>query len=130
MVKQLTAERRRALRARRILSIQYRLVKSRYKEGDTDWHLSTTHDMSILGLAFLSDVPYAVNDVLEIQVVMSGILDIYKGYGKVVRVERKTTGAFYLIAVKFVDNRMVKRTRKSAVSMSRVNRIKKAVRRK
>jgi hypothetical protein len=131
MVKQLTAERRKALRARRILSIQYRLVKSRYKEGDIQWHLSTTHDMSILGLAFLSDVPYAIDDVLEIQVVMSGILDIYKGYGKVVRVERKATGAFYLIAVKFVDSRAAaRRKRRLAASFSRTNRIRKAVRRK
>jgi len=129
MVKQLTAERRKALRARRILSIQYRMVKSRYKDGDTQWHLSTTHDMSLLGLAFLSDVPYAIDDALELHVVMSGILDIYKGYGKVVRVERKTTGAFYLIAVKFVDSRVVKKTRK-AKTMTGKNRIRKAVKRK
>ena len=105
------------------------MVKSRYKDGDTQWHLSTTHDMSLLGLAFLSDVPYAIDDALELHVVMSGILDIYKGYGKVVRVERKTTGAFYLIAVKFVDSRVVKKTRK-AKTMTGKNRIRKAVKRK
>lgn len=98
-------ERRQAIRARRILSIQFRLVKSRRKNADTNWHLSTTHDMSILGISFLSDVPYQIDDVLELQVVMSGILDIFKGHGKVVRVEKKATGAAFMMAVKFIDKK-------------------------
>lgn len=107
MVKSLIDEKRAAVRAKRILSIQYRLVKSKNKESDTRWHLSTTHDMSVMGLSFLSDVSYQVDDTLELHVIMSGVLDIFKGYGKVVRVERKATGAFYLIAVKFTENKAV-----------------------
>lgn len=96
-------ERRRADRARRILSIQYRLLKSPVQGGDTQWHLSTTYDMSVLGISFLSDVPYHIDDILELQVIMSGVLDIFKGFGKVVRVEKKASGSVYLLALKFVS---------------------------
>lgn len=95
-------ERRKALRAKRILSIQFRLVKSKYKDADRKWHISTTHDMSILGIAFLSEVPYHINDILELQVVMSGVVDIFTGFGQIVRIEKKTKGAYYLIAVKLL----------------------------
>lgn len=103
MVKEMTRERRKAVRAQRILSIQYKLAQTKRRNADKKWYLSTTHDMSISGLSFLSEVPYQVDEVLELQVVMSGILDVFKGYGKVVRVQRKTTGAYFLIAVKFID---------------------------
>ncbi|MFA5260373.1 MAG: PilZ domain-containing protein [Candidatus Omnitrophota bacterium] len=103
MVKQATHEMRQALRTKRILSIQYRIVKTRLRKADKRWHLSTTHDMSFLGLAFFSDIPLHVDDVIELNVVMSGILDIFKGYGRVVRVEKKVAGAFFFIAIKFVD---------------------------
>lgn len=113
MVKQNFDERRGASRARRILSIQFRLHKSRFKGGDERWHLSTTYDMSVLGLSFLSEVPYHVDDQLEVHVVMSGVLDIFQGYAKVVRVEKKETGSFYLVAIKFVRNLAVCGRRKS-----------------
>ena len=129
MVKPLAADRRRAVRAKRILSIQYRLMKSklRRRDADTNWHLSTTHDMSFLGLSFLSDVPFQMEDILELHVVMSGILDIFKGYGQVVRVEKKETGAFYLIAVKFTKNNPMsnKSPRMSTTRIKGKNRIKK-----
>lgn len=102
MVKQAVEERRSAIRAQRILSIQYRLVKSKSRISDKHWHLSTTHDMSASGLSFLSDIDYRVDDVLEMQVVMSGVLDVFKGYGQVVRVDKKDTGSFCFIAVKFI----------------------------
>lgn len=97
-------ERRQAIRARRILSIQFRLVKSRSKKTlhDTPWHLSTTYDMSAVGLAFLSDAPYQLGDVLELNIVISGVIDVYKGLGQVVRVAEKSAATF-LVAVKFVD---------------------------
>lgn len=121
MVKQSIEERRRASRAERILSIQYRLVKSKWKNSDTRWHLSTTHDMSLLGLSFLSDVEYRVDDVLELNVVMSGILDVFKGYGQVVRIEKKATGSFCFIAVKFVKGPLA---RKKIEAARRTRRIK------
>ena len=123
MVKQLTTERRKANRAKRILSIQFRVFKSRNKSADTRWHLSTTHDMSIIGLSFLSDVPVMVDDVLELNVVMSGVLDIFKGYGRVMRVERKDSAAFYLVAVKFTKTKPA--TRKTTTKQGKSNRIRK-----
>ncbi len=108
-MKQSTSEMRKALRTKRILSIQYRVVKTRLRKADKRWHLSTTHDMSFLGLAFFSDIPLHVDDIIEMNVVMSGILDIFNGYGKVVRVEKKVTGAFFLIAIKFFDYKQTSR---------------------
>ena len=126
MVKQSTVEeRRQAVRAKRILSIQYRLAKSKFKDCDKSWHLSTTYDMSVLGLSFLSEVPYYVDDSLELNVVMSGVLDIFKGYGKVMRVERKESAAFYLIAVKFVENKMVTERKQKSPEMNRLRRVTK-----
>jgi hypothetical protein len=103
MEKQFKLERRRSPRARRVISIQFHLVSSSTKGGDRNWHLSTTNDMSASGLSFVSEVPYAVDDILEVNVVMSGVLDIFKGYGKVVRIEKMADGMLYLIAVKFVN---------------------------
>jgi len=97
-------ERRQAVRAKRILSIQYRLRKSRYRGGDTQWHLSTTHDMSAVGIAFLSDVSYRVGDILELHTVMSGVIDVMKGFGKVIRIESKARGEVFLIAVEFTPS--------------------------
>ena len=126
MVKQLIGDRRNATRAKRILSIQFRLTKSRYKGGDTHWHLSTTQDMSIMGLSFLSEVHYHIDDILELHVVMSGILDVYKGCGKVIHVQKKETGVFYLIGVKFFENKALRRKAKTS-NLMKGNRIKKTL---
>lgn len=114
ITKEFLTERRQAERARRILSIQYRLLKSSVKGGDTQWHLSTTHDMSVIGLSFLSDVPYHIDDILELNVVMSGVLDVFKGYGRVARIEKRVSGTVYLIAVKFTDRDGPSKKRKPA----------------
>jgi hypothetical protein len=105
MVKQNPKERRQHLRAKRILSIQYRLVKGRGRQAERTWRLSTTQDMSVFGLAFLSEVSYVMGDVLEIKVVMSGILDIYSGLAKVVRIESKKTAAYDLVAVRLMGSK-------------------------
>ena len=126
MVRQSVEERREALRAKRILSIQFRIVKSRVIDYDSHWHLSTTHDMSLMGISFLSDIPVQVDDIIELQVVMSGILDICKGYGQVVRVEKKATGAFYMAAVKFVESPFKKSPSKSSAKTT-ANRVRKSV---
>jgi len=104
MVKPLTQERRKAIRARRVISIQFRRVSPRKKGDETKWHLSSTQDMSVLGLSFYSEVPFHIDDILELQVVMSGVLDIFKGFGKVLRVEKKGKSELCSIAVKFVDS--------------------------
>ncbi len=130
MVKQSILERRKFIRANRILSIQHRLAKG----PESKWHLSMTCDMSVSGLAFLSDVSYRAGDTIELHVVMSGILDIFKGMGQVVRVTRKETGAFYLVAIKFVADKAVKqRTRKAKTysrARKRITPLKKSPRRK
>ncbi len=117
MVKQATEERRRAVRAQRILSIQYRVVSTKTRNSDKHWHLSTTHDMSATGLSFLSDIVYRIDDVLELQVVMSGVLDVFKGYGQVVRIDKKDTGSFCFIAVKFVKSPRAERAPRSGKSV-------------
>lgn len=102
MVKQIIEERRHGVRAKRVLSIQYRLVKNRGRDGERHWHLSTTQDMSVSGMAFLSERNFSVGDLLEVKVVMSGILDIYTGFAKVIRIERKPNAAYYLVGIKFI----------------------------
>ena len=102
MVKQLVQERRNWVRAKRVLSIEFRRVSKNKSYIDDAWHLSTTQDMSIGGVSFYTDCEYRKNDILEIRIVMSGILDIFKGFGKVVRVEKRKTGAYYLIAIALI----------------------------
>jgi len=113
MVKQTTKDRRFWIRAKRVLSIQYRLVQSRRKSYDHSWHLSTTQDMSYGGLSFYSDLEFRKNEILELHVVMSGILDIFNGFGKVTRVEQKKTGSYFLIGVKFNEEQKKKRNAKT-----------------
>ena len=113
MVKQVRSERRSYVRAKRVMSIQFRIVKSRRRKIYSDWYISTTKDMSIGGLAFYTDQDLRVNDVLEIKVSMSGILDIFKGFAKVLRVERKRTAAHYLVAIKIIKKAGRARSAKS-----------------
>lgn len=118
MVKQILQDRRSAIRAQRILSIQYRVVDTKTRGADKHWHLSTTHDMSATGLSFLSDIVYGIDDTLELHVVMSGVLDVFKGFGQVVRIDKKDTGSFCFVAVKFVKSpSLTARTRKPKTSL-------------
>lgn len=119
MVKQAFIERRNAVRAKRVLSIEYRLVKSRKRLIDKTWGLSTTQDMSIEGLAFYADREFCVSDVLEIRVTMSGVLDIFNGFCRVVRTYQKKNAAFYFIAVKLLETYPVKRRAKSYTNSSK-----------
>ena len=125
MVKQVIEERRHGIRAKRVLSIQYRLLKPKSNHKDKEWYISTTQDMSISGLSFLSEHSFIPGDVIELKVVMSGILDIYNGLAKVVRTERKKTAAYYLVGVKFLGMKAKPRRAKSYTS-SRKNRLTKA----
>ena len=120
MVKQTVDERRHSVRAKRVLSIEYRLNKNSRKHADTEWHLSTTQDMSLGGLAFYTDIEYKEGDILELHVVMSGILDIFNGYGKIVRIDKKQSGTYFLVAVKFINNKLNRRRAKSYRSAKRL----------
>lgn len=79
-------ERRNGTRVNRVIAIRHRLVKRSGRKSPSEWSLSTTKNMSHSGLLFLSSIPYRKGDVLELQVVMSGIIDVYKGQAQVVRV--------------------------------------------
>ncbi|MBI5150780.1 MAG: hypothetical protein HZA28_08450 [Candidatus Omnitrophica bacterium] len=95
-------ERRGWPRAKRILSIEYRLFRNRRPQTNRSWHLSTTDNVSAEGLAFYSDHEYRKGDVLELRVVMSGVLDIFNGRGEVIRADQKRTGACFFVAVRFI----------------------------
>ncbi len=103
MVKKTGKERRNWIRAKHVLSIQYRISKCKRKNFDPTWGLSTTQDMSYGGLSFLTERDIRVGDILELRVVMSGILDIFSGFTKAVRVMKKKKGAYALVAVKYLD---------------------------
>ena len=79
-------ERRDGERVSRVVAIRHRLVRRAKRSMPSAWSLSTTKNMSHSGLLFLSHVPYRKGDVLEVQVVMSGVIDIYNGLAQVVRV--------------------------------------------
>jgi len=103
MVKPMIKERRGCSRATRILSIEYRLYKSRRRHSDPNWHLSTTEDVSPAGLSFYSDYEYRPGDILDVRVVMSGLLEVFKGQCEVVRAEQKRLGACFFIALRFTS---------------------------
>ncbi|MBF0122516.1 MAG: PilZ domain-containing protein [Candidatus Omnitrophica bacterium] len=95
-------ERRGALRAERVVAIRHRLHQSVLKRTEESWSLSSTHNMSLTGLLFSSEIPYAVGDILEVSVTLSVIVDIFQGFGEVTRVDEKS-GRCYEIAVRFVQ---------------------------
>ena len=95
-------ERRDSIRAKRIITVRHRLVKHNNRKVESMWQLATTENMSLSGQLFVSALPYHAGDIVELQVVMSGALDIFNGYGKVVRASRNK-GGHYLVAVRYVD---------------------------
>jgi len=50
---------------------------------------------------------------------MSGILNILSGLAEIVRIERKKTGAFYLVAVKMLEKDLKTKREKSLQSFRR-----------
>lgn len=110
-------ERRDSVRAKRIITVRHRLVEHNGKKIDSLWQLSTTENMSLSGLLFVSALTYHADDIIELQVVMSGVLDIFNGYGKVVRSSRNK-GGYYHVAVKYVNLKPKKRPAKSLLRSS------------
>ena len=120
MVKQQSVEeKRRWVRAERILCIEFRLIKSKRRIADKSWGLSMTKDMSAGGIAFYTDREFSLGDTLELRVTMSGILNILSGLAEIVRIERKKTGAFYLVAVKMLEKDLKTKREKSLQSFRR-----------
>lgn len=111
--KKIGIERRQSVRAKRVLSIQYRPLKTKTKDiASENWSLSTTNDMSLDGLTFYSDIPLREGDQIEVHVVMSGILDIFTGKAKVIRIEESDPGILF-VALKFNLRKTHQTTRKA-----------------
>jgi len=115
MTIKIAGERRDSVRAKRIITVRHRRVKHKGRNLEAVWQWSLTKDMSLSGLLFVSALPYEVDDIVELQVVMSGVLDIFNGYGKVVRVVRNKDG-YDDVGVKYVELKSQKRPAKSLVS--------------
>jgi hypothetical protein len=103
-------DRRDSIRAIRIVTVKHRLVKHNGKKVSSPWQMSTTENMSLSGLLFVSAITYEKGDLIEVDVVMSGILDIFKGYGEVVRSSLQK-GGHYHVALKYVDLKAPTKTR-------------------
>src|SRR5271154_1393486 len=95
-------ERRDSIRAKRIITVRHRLVKHNGRKGDSMWQLATTQNMSLSGLLFVSALAYHPGDIIELQVIMAGVLDIFNGFGKVVRASRNK-GGYYQVGVKYIE---------------------------
>ena len=95
-------ERRRASRADRVVAISHRLIKRGRSKEFAQWSLSSTKNMSVTGILFLSETPYKVGDIVEVHVTMSGIIDIVKGFAQVVRVQMKTRHSYH-VAIHFIE---------------------------
>jgi hypothetical protein len=106
-------DRRDSIRAKRIITVRHRLFKHNGRKVNTIWQLATTENMSLSGQLFVSALEYHTGDIIELQVVMSGAIDIFNGLGKVIRSVRNK-GGYYQIGVKYVD---LKAKRRSAKSM-------------
>ena len=113
-------ERRDSIRAKRIITVRHRLVKHNNRKVDSMWQLATTENMSLSGLLFVSALDYHPGDIIELQVVMSGVLDIFNGFGKVVRASRNK-GGYYHIGVKYVDLKSRRRPAKTVLASAKNN---------
>lgn len=106
-------ERRKHVRARRVLSVQHRLYKRKAKIIKGTWHSSLTENMSVSGLLFISPMPYLEGDILQMRVVMSGVLDIFGGLGKVIRVSATRNRKNFYVAVRYLSAEKSRRPIKS-----------------
>lgn len=97
MTKKIQKERRSAPRAKRVMSVSFRKIEGK-KKGS--WLLSTTENLSSAGVAFLTEKELRVGDILELEIRMSGMLDMFSGLTEVVRVLKKDSGRHFLVAVK------------------------------
>ncbi len=106
------AERRNGERVNRIFAVRHRLVRRPGSRSISDWSLSSTRNMSHSGLLFLSATSYRRGDVLELQVVMSGVIDVYNGRAEVMRVKEISAAAFD-VGVKYIPAKLSTRSAKS-----------------
>ena len=95
-------DRRDSIRAVRIVTVKHRRVQHNGHQVDGTWQVSMTENMSVSGLLFVSAFIYEKDDLIELEVVMSGMVDLFKGYGRVIR-STHHKGDHYHVAVKYVD---------------------------
>ena len=107
-------ERRDSIRADRIVTVKHRLVKHKGRKVSSPWQMSLTENMSLSGLLFVSAIAYGKDDLIELEVVMAGILDLFKGFAQVVRSVRHKAG-HYCVAVKYVDLKSKTKTKTRSV---------------
>jgi PilZ domain len=108
-------ERRDSVRAKRIITVRHRLIKHNNRKAASMWQLATTENMSLSGLLFVSALAYQPGDIVELQVVMSGVLEIFNGFGKVVRATRNK-GGYYQVGVRYVDLKTRRRSAKTVLA--------------
>jgi hypothetical protein len=108
-------ERRDSVRAKRIITVRHRLIKRNNRKATSMWQLATTENMSLSGLLFVSALAYHPGDILELQVIMSGVLDIFNGFGKVIRSTRNK-GGYYKVGVQYVDLKSRRRSAKTVLA--------------
>ncbi|MBF0331039.1 MAG: PilZ domain-containing protein [Candidatus Omnitrophica bacterium] len=114
VIQDVAVERRRGDRADRVVAISHRLFKNGSRHDLSDWSLSTTKNMSHSGLLFLSDVPYRIGAVLELHVVMSGMIDIFVGKAKIMRIIENGPRSFD-VGVKYVQPKIQARSAKKHI---------------
>ena len=105
-------ERRNGVRANRVIAVKHCLIKRGGRKYEPHWSLSTTKNMSVSGILFMSEIEYNPGDVLELEVVMSGMIDVYKGPAEVVR-SRLASYTSYDIAAKYLEVKPPSRPAKS-----------------
>ncbi len=105
-------ERRDSVRVERVITVNHHLIKHNNRKVDSAWQLASTKNMSLSGLLFVSALVYHPGDIVELRVVMSGVLDIFNGFGKVVHVSRDKSG-HYQIGVQYVDLKSKRRWAKT-----------------
>jgi hypothetical protein len=118
MIKTNVNDRRDSVRVKRIVTVRHRLHKRGKTEREDIWQLATTQDMSYSGILFTSALPYKTGDIVELNVVMSGVLSLFNGFGRVVRVTESRKG-YFQIGAKYVDLQKRHRDAKSLVSANR-----------
>ena len=101
MVRAKIPERRKFPRTKHVLCIYHRLYKRKGKLAQSHWNSSITENMSLGGVLFASNVHYQLNDLLQLKVFMSGALNVFEGYGKVVRIDHRRVISIYKTAICF-----------------------------
>jgi len=105
-------DRRNGVRANRVIAVKHRLIKRGGKKYEPVWSLSTTKNMSVSGILFMSPFEYRQGDHIQLEVVMSGMIDVYNGLAEVVRVLPASYNSFD-IAAKYIEPKPRSRSAKT-----------------